>query len=322
MKGKNLLKRFLCRTDMSAIAATIILTVIFAIGSSEFLSQYNIFNVSRTAALYMFVALGQAFVLIVGGMNLSLGNIGALSVVAFGYCSEVLHLPLAVSIIACLLTGGICGFLNGIIIVKLKLNAFIVTLATSFIYTGLVTGISRGYTYTEIPQNFFLIGRTKLLQLPSLFWIMIIVAIFVWLFFKYTVFGRRLLATGGNESAARLSGIKTEKIILIAHVLSGVFAAVAGSFWIARMGSASPTTGGDWMMISFAVAVIGGTALSGGEISPLGLVFASFLMALIKNGLIMVNADMYFEQSFLGIIILASVCFETVRLSYTKRKNI
>lgn len=318
--NSTFLKNFAKRRDMSAILATFLLAIIFSTASSSFFSSYNIFNMSRTASLYMLEALAQAFALIVGGMNLSIGGIGALTVVTFGCCMEGMGMPSGCAIVVALLVGCLCGLINGFIISKLKLNAFIVTLATNFIFNGLVTGISRGYPYKTIGSVLEKIGQGKFLGLPYLFYIMLIFIVFLWFFFKYTVLGRKLLATGGNINAARLSGINTDNMIIYANVLSGLFAALAGIMWTARNGAASPTTGSDWMMISFAVAALGGTALSGGEISAIGLGFAAFLMTFIKNGLVMVNADIYFEDSFLGVIILLAVCLETIRMKYIKRK--
>ena len=136
-------------------------------------------------------------------------------------------------------------------------------------------------------------------------------------FFKYTVLGRRVLATGGNLEAARLSGIRTDNIVLLCHTLSGFFAALAGVLWISRMGSAQPATGGDWLIVSFAVSIIGGTALSGGEFSALGFLASAIMLTLIKNGLIMLNVNVYFEQTFLGIIILLAVSVESIRVSFS-----
>ncbi|MDR1797833.1 MAG: ABC transporter permease [Clostridiales Family XIII bacterium] len=310
------------RSDCSGIVAAVVIFLVFCIFTDGFLTQYNIFNVSRTASLYMFIAVGQALVLIVGGMNLSLGAIGSLSVVVFGYCCQNLGWGFIPALAASLAIGGVCGLANGLIISKLNLNPFIVTLATSFVFSGLYIGISQGYPYTELPAFVNTLGRGSFLKMPLFFWIMLVMAAGIWFVFKYTVFGRRLLATGGNATAARLSGINTARIYLIANVLSGVFAALAGFFFTARQGTASPTTGSEWMLASFAVAAMGGTALSGGSISGIGLVFSAYLYAFIKNGLVLLNVDMYYEQSYLGVIILAAICFETVRTKYVKLRHL
>ncbi|WP_411679799.1 ABC transporter permease [Clostridium thailandense] len=319
---KSFISSLLKRSDISVIIATLFLILVFAITTESFLSSYNIFNVSRTASLYLFVALGQAIVIIIGGMNIALGAIGGICVVAFGYSVQVLGMPSWAAVIVAILVGGICGLLNGFVVVKLKLNSFVVTLASSFIFTGLVNGISKGYPYTKIPISFTTIGREGFLGMPYLFWLMIVTLVIVWYVFKYTVIGRQILVTGGNEVAARMSGIKTNNIILLCHVLSGVFAGLAGVLWISRLGSAPPSTGGDWMIFSFAVAIIGGTALSGGEITALGLFAASFMIALINNGLIMMNVNVYFEQTFLGIIIMLAIFFESFRLKFNSYKKI
>ncbi|WP_239617934.1 ABC transporter permease [Cohnella mopanensis] len=323
VKGKsNVVVALLKRSETSVIVATLVLFIVFAIGSSSFLSSYNLFNVFRTTSLYMFVALGQAIVLVIGGMNLSLGAIGGLSVVTAGVAMDTWGLPWWMGVILAIIVGAIAGFINGIFIVRLKLNSFVVTLATSFIFTGLVFGISKGYPYTGIPKGFTLMGRDGFLGIPYLFWLMIVTLIVLWYVFKYTVIGRQILATGGNIVAARYSGIKTDRIVLLGNVLSGVFAAVAGLLWISRMGSATPATGSDWMIISFAVAVIGGTALSGGAISAIGLGTAALMIALINNGLIMLGANVYFEQSFLGVIIMLAVLAESFRMKlHSSRKR-
>ncbi|KRF43029.1 ATPase [Paenibacillus sp. Soil787] len=309
------------RSDTSVILASFILFIVFAIGSSSFLSSYNLFNVFRTTSLFLFVALGQAIVLVIGGMNLSLGAIGGLSVVTAGYAMHTLGLPSWVAVLLAIIVGAAAGFINGFVIIRLKLNSFVVTLATSFIYTGLVFGISKGFPYTKIPKGFTFIGREGFLGLPYLFWLMILTLVILWYVFKYTVIGRQILATGGNLVAARYSGINTDKIIMIGNILSGIFAAIAGVLWISRMGSATPATGSDWMIISFAVAVIGGTALNGGAISAIGLFASSLMIALINNGLIMLGANVYFEQSFLGAIIMLAVIAESVRMKYSSQRK-
>ncbi len=303
--------------DASVVLATIILFIIFTIGSSSFLTSYNMFNIFRSTSLYFFIGLGQAIAIIVGGMNISLGAIGGLSVVGAGLMMHTLGLSPWMAIIFSLILGGIAGLTNAILILKLKLNSFIVTLATSFVFTGLVMGVSKGYPYTDIPASFTFIGRQGLLGIPYLFYLMLLALIILWFVFKYTVTGRQLLATGGNIDAARMSGIKTNLMIVLANVLSGLFAATAGLLWVSRMGSATPATGSDWLIISFAVAVIGGTALGGGAISAIGLLASSLMIVLIKNGLIMLDVNVYYEQTFLGLIILFAVAFESIRSKYS-----
>jgi ribose transport system permease protein len=311
--GSALLARIVRRSDFSVVIATLFLFLIFTIGSPSFFTEYNLFNMGRTAALYVFVALGQAIVIVIGGMNLSLGAIGGLAVVVAGAAMQDAGLDPIVAFGIALLVGVATGLFNGLIITRLRLNSFVATLATSFIFAGLVNGISKGNPYTRIPTGITFIGRGDLFGVPLLFVLMVIMLTVVAYFFRFAVTGRRILATGGNAEAARLSGIRTDRIVVIANVLSGMFAALAGYLWITRVGSAQPSIGSDWLIISFAVAIIGGTSLAGGEISALGLGAAAVMLTLIKNGLVMFNVNVYFESTFLGLVILLAVSLESLR---------
>lgn len=309
----RLWRAFTRRTDASAIIATTLLFVLFSTLTENFLTPFNQFNVWRAASQNIFIALGQAMVVIVGGMNLSLGAIGGLTVVVIGHSIEVLGLAPWIAVSLGLATGILCGLFNGFFISRFKLNSFVVTLASSFIFQGLVNGISQGRPYSKIPKEFTLLGKGDILGIPNMFFLVCLALLLVHVVFRYSVVGRKLLATGGNAEAARLSGIKTGRMIVLANALSGLFASVAAALWVSRMGTAQPATGGDWLIVSFAVTVIGGTALAGGTISALGFLFSGLLMALLRNGLIMLGVNVYFEQTFLGVIILLAVLVEWLR---------
>ncbi|MEG2842137.1 MAG: ABC transporter permease [Ruthenibacterium sp.] len=308
------------KRETSVIAATLILFFIFTT-TEGFLSSYNIFNVSRTAALFIFIAIAQSMVIMIGGMNVSLGAIGGLTAICFGYMVQELGFNTMVALIISLLLGMILGAVNGFIITKFKINAFVTTLATSFVFTGLVYGISKGNAYNKIPESYTLLGRKGIMGLPYLFWLAVAMLILMAYIFRFTVFGRRLFATGGNADAARMSGINTQRMVVIANTLSGLMAAIAGALTVSWLGMASPGTGVDWMMNSFAVAVIGGTALSGGSFSAIGMLFSGFLIALVKNGLVMLGVNVYLEQTFLGLIILGAVMLESIREKYLRNQK-
>lgn len=315
----NIFRSFLRRTDASAIIATVVLFIVFSSATENFFTPFNQFNVWRAASQNVFIALGQAMVVLIGGMNLSLGAIGGLTVVIVGHSIEILGFPPWVAVILGLLAGIACGVVNGFFVSRFKLNSFVVTLATSFIFQGLVNGISQGRPYSRIPAGFTVLGKGDVLGIPNMVFLMIAALAVVFFVFRYTVIGRRLLAVGGNIEAARLSGIKTGRMIMLANILSGLCGSVAAILWVSRMGTAQPATGGDWLIVSFAVTVIGGTALSGGTISALGFLFSGLLMALIRNGLIMIGVNVYFEATFLGVIILLAVMVEYFRLGVSSR---
>ena len=296
------LDRLVRNKDAGIAFSALLLFVGFSLSSESFLSAYNLFNISRIIAFSAFVALAQAVVLVAGGMNLSVGAMP-------GWLAGSLAMAI----------GCTAGLLNGLIITRLKINSFVTTLATLFVFTGLVHGFSEGYAYTEIPRGFTFLGRQKFLGLSNLFWVMALVLLVTHYMFRHTVFGRRLLATGGNLEAARLSGINTDRMLLSSHILSGGLAALAAVLWVSRMGSAQPATGKDWLITSFAVAIVGGTGLAGGSISALGLLMGAFIIVLIKNGLVLLEANVYYEQAFLGSIILLAVVVSRLRDMYDER---
>lgn len=314
------IKKIFARSEITVIVAVLILGVIFTVFSDSFLTSYNLFNMGRTAAIYIFIAIAQGLVVIVGGMNLSLGYIGGMVVVAAGYSMEILGLPSAAAVLIGLVVGILAGAVNGLVITGLKLNSFVVTLATSFIFQGLINGVSQGFPYNEIPEGFTFLGREGFLGIPYLLWLAGIALAVLGYVFRYTVTGRRVLATGGNVEAAKMSGVNTNKMIILANIGSGFFAAIAGLLWISRTGSAQPSTGVDWMVISFAVAVIGGISLKGGVFNAVGVFFAGFLIVMVKNGLVMLNANIYFEQAYLGLILLLAVSLDSIKEIINGRK--
>lgn len=313
------LKNLLLRTETGITIAAVILFIVFSFTSPSFLTSYNIFNVARNVAFYVLIAIAQALVIVGGGMNLSVGAIGGLGVVATGYFIDTLRFSPGIAVIIALIVGLGAGAFNGIIISKIGLNSFVVTLATLFIFTGIVYGITKGYPYINIPNSFTVIGRKGIWGVPYFFWIMLGALIFIYYMFNFTKFGRWLLATGGSKEAARVSGINIDRIVLLSHILSGLVASIAGILWVSRMGSAQPATGQDWLIISFAVAIIGGTALSGGSISALGLFMGGVIIVLIRNGLILLGVSIYFEQTYLGFIILLAVAVDRIRSLYFQR---
>src|SRR5258708_10470770 len=220
--------------------------------------------VYRQMGLSIVIALAQAVCLVVGGMNMSVGAIGSMATVIMGICFQNLGLNawLAVPIVLLfgLIAGLINGLINGLIITKLKINSFIVTLSTMFVYMGLRSGISGGSPYS-IPDDFGFIGQESILGVSWVFVLVILILLVAAYIFSSTIFGRQLLATGGNENAARLCGIATDRMVLWAHVISGVLAGLAAVFWTSMIGSAAPETGDTWLIGSVAVAIIGGTGL-------------------------------------------------------------
>jgi len=317
---KSFLKNVFASGNFGLFVAALVLFAVLSIFSGSFLTSFNMYTIGRTLSLYAFIGLSQAIVLVVGDMNLSVGAIGGLATITAGYLIDIRHVPGTLAIIAALIVGIVCGTLNGLITTKFGINAFIVTLATSFIFTGINFGFTQGFSFVNIPLSFTFIGKGKVFGIPLLFIFAVLCLIILFLFFRFTIAGRRLLAVGENPEAAKFSGINTDKIKLLSHMLSGFIAALAAVLYVSRMGSASPVTGQDWLIISFAVAIIGGTGLSGGSITAFGLLIGAIIMVMIKNGLIMLQTDVYWEQAFLGLLILVAVGIDRVRTVYNQKR--
>jgi ribose transport system permease protein len=303
---------------LGLILSTAILFGGLAWHSDSFLSPYTMFVVSRQLAFYVLIALAQAVCLVVGQMSLAVGAIGSITTVILGICLDNLGLSPWLAVPLALGAGLLAGALNGLLITRLKIDSFIVTLSMMFIYMGLRSGISGGSPY-KVAESFTAVGQKSVLGVPSVFIIVILLLAAVGYMYRNTVFGRRMLATGGNGAAARLSGIDTDRMVVAAHVLSGAFAALAAVLWASKLGSAAPETGDDWLIISFAVAIIGGTGLNGGIVSALGIFMGGAIFMLIKHGLVEVKANPYYANAFLGTLILLAVVVDRVREIYSGR---
>ncbi|MEG0935687.1 MAG: ABC transporter permease [Clostridia bacterium] len=288
------------------------LAILFSVTTTSFLSSFNLFNLSRTIASYGFIAAAQLMVAVIGGMNLSVGAVGALATVVSGILMQNLGLPTAIVMLLTVAVGALCGLANGFLITKLKLAPFIITLAMSFVYDGLAMGVSHGYSYA-INEDFTALGRGRMLGTSTLFVLLIALVLVLVVVFRYTRFGRNVLAVGGNANAARLSGIKVDGVTIACNMLSCALAALAAMLWTSKAGTASPTTGADWMLYSFAVCAIGGISLSGGNFTAIGFFCGACILTMVRNGLTMVHVDIYFEEAFLGAVILIAVSLESLR---------
>ncbi|MFO8021604.1 MAG: ABC transporter permease [Perlabentimonas sp.] len=255
--------------DLFAISIVFALIILFLVFSSDgFASQYNLNNLLKTIAIIILVGLSQLSVLSIGHFNLALGSMGCLTGMLTGFLLQSINLPIMVILLIGLLVGALVGFIQGAFIVKTKINPFIVTLAFVSIYLGLVVGTTKGEVFTALPGSFVGIERIDLLfGVPLLLIVSIGVAGMLIVLFHKTAIGRQVLATGENFKASVFAGINTSLTVIVAHTLSGILAGAAGLMQICRLGAATPSIGSDWLLISFAAPILGGTILSGGKVS-------------------------------------------------------
>ena len=327
-KGANaarvpVIKRFFLQSYSSAVCACILLVAIFSISTDSFLSPFNLFNLSRTIASYGFIAAAQLMVAVIGGMNLAVGAVGCLATVVVGILMQDMGVPSGLAVTAAIGVGMLCGLLNGYLITRLKLAPFVITLAMQFVYDGISMGISHGYSY-KVNPGFDALGRGRVLagtpfMTSQMFLFFLLLVLVLIVLFRYTRFGRNVLAVGGNESAARLSGINADSVIILCNVISCTLAAAAAMLWTSRTGTASPTTGQDWMLYSFAVVAIGGISLNGGSFTAVGFLCGAMILTMVRNGLTMMNVDIYYEKAFIGAVILLAVSVESLRSKVARR---
>ncbi|MGN6099783.1 MAG: ABC transporter permease [Devosia sp.] len=300
--------RRLAMTEWSGLAAAIVIGgLVLSLLAPNFLTEFNIYVMLRSFCVSLLVGFAQMVTLGVGQMNLSVGALGGLVAICFGGMMEVLGVPLPVAVIAAVILGAAGGLINGVLTERTGINGFIITLATASAFTGINFGITRSIPFYKMPPALVAFGEERISAFPYLLVAPLIVAALLGLFFSRTVPGRRLLAVGGNPNAADLSGISRGRSIILAHTLSGTLAGIAAILAVAQLGSAQPTIGADWLLLSFAAPIIGGAALTGGYISVLGTMFAVVLIALIENGMVLAKVDPYWVQFLLGALILAAV---------------
>jgi len=294
------------RGPSSVLIAVVVLSLLLTFLTPHFLTLENIQVLAYGVAILALVAFSQMVVIAAGGMNLSVGAISGLTAVVIGMLMQVYNVTPAVAIAAGLGLGIACGLLNGWLVTRLGLSAFIVTLATGSIYTGLNLGLTSGMPYYYLPQQFKDIGVWMFAGIPALFFIMLAFAVIVAFFFARIGFGGQILAMGANSRAAELAGVPINRTTILVHIISGLLASAAGICLTARLGLAQPTIGIDFLLASFAAPIIGGTLLSGGYLSVPGAVFGSLLLTLVSNGLIHLRIDVYWTQFVSGLIILGA----------------
>jgi ribose transport system permease protein len=300
--------RRLIATEWAGLGLIFVLgSVLSALLSPSFFTEFNIYVMLRSASVGMLVAFAQMIVLAVGQMSLAVGALGGLVAVLFGAMLELLGLPLLVAIALALLIGVAGGLINGALTAATGISSFIVTLATGSVFTGINLGLTQSKPFHGVPPDFVAFGDARWSFMPALLWPPLIVAPLLAVFLYRLKPGRRLLAVGGNAYAAELSGISPAAMVVLAHAISGGLAGLAAVLAVAQLGAAQPEIGNTWLLISFAGPIIGGASLNGGSVSILGAMLAVMVIALIENTLVLVKVDPYWVQFALGALVLLTV---------------
>lgn len=300
-----------------AFGALIVLVVVFSLASPHFLQYDNVVGILLSTAVNGVLAVGVTFIIITGGIDLSVGTVMTLSAVMTGVFVTFWHLPLPLGILGGILTGATMGLVNGVVIAKLKVPPFIATLGMLNVAKGLalVTSGLKPIYFSDTP-DFNTIAMGSIIpgfEIPNVVLVLFAAAIVAALILNKTVLGRYTFALGSNEEATRLSGVNVNLWKIAVYTLGGVFTGLAGVMIAARLNSAQPALGLGYELDAIAAAVIGGTSLSGGEGSILGTIIGAFIISTLTNGLRILSVPQEWQTVVTGTIVVLAVYLDILR---------
>jgi ribose transport system permease protein len=289
------------------LAATILLGIVMGAVTKSFGTTFNVYVILQSAALDTVIGLSQMVVLAAGDLSLAVGGLAAMCTIIIGNLFQVHHWPAALAVLAGLVLGTAGGFANGVIIAQTKLSGFIVTLATGTAFTGIAYGISASAAYSDVPSWVVKLSDGRAGFFPYLMILALAVTVISYAGLRWLPGGRLILAFGGNRDATMLAGLSSRRAQVTAHTVSGLLAGIAAVMYMGTISTATPAAGGDWLIISFAVPIIGGTALAGGEVSAFGALVAAVVLSAISDALIVLNVNTNAVEMAEGLLILAAV---------------
>jgi rhamnose transport system permease protein len=292
-----------------AILLLILLASLFVLATQtdRFLTTGNLLNQGRLMSEIALVALPMTFIIITGGIDLSVGSIMGLCAIVLGVAWKNLGLPLELAIVIALLTGTIAGFINGWFITRVSVPPLIMTLATLALYRGLAEGISQARSVRGYPEWFFQLGQGDVFGVPTQLWILLIAIVITAVILARTAFGRSLYAIGHNETGARFSGIPVDRYKLIIYTFSGFMAALAAFIFVSRVSTTRSDMGTGLELDVIAAVVLGGTSIFGGTGSILGTVLGVILIQLLKNGLALTGVKGDATIVVIGTVLILSI---------------
>ena len=305
------------------------LSVIFVIGflalvltsNGVFLSRASLQGFLTYLAVPITIGLAQMVELCIGQMNSAVGTMGGVSCAIMAVLMADHNLPIWLAILIGLFSATLMGAINGALVVLTQLNGFIITLGTYTILLGFQYRLVKTFTIDKYPSSLPEFGKRNFIGFPYILVISILTAVLLSLFFSRTIVGRRVLATGGNPLAARLSGVSNNRSVFIAHTLSGLLIGVASVITIASLPGINRSIGGDWLLASFAAPIIGGVLMSGGTIAIYGTVIAAGVVRLVDIARAQYSLDPSIVSLSVGVVTLSTVALSEWRRRRTERQS-
>ncbi|RUX24639.1 ABC transporter permease [Mesorhizobium sp. M7A.F.Ca.US.011.01.1.1] len=297
---------------LTLLALLVLLWILLSVATTSFASANNMANLLRQGSMIAIMAVGQTFVIITGGIDLSVGAVVGFATVVVAMMINA-GFPIWLAILVTLLVGVAIGMFHGFGIVKMGLPPFIITLATLTSLRGIGLLMTNGNSININSDTFTAFSRNSFIGIPNLFWMVILVGIPAYIFLHHSRWGRYLFSVGSNAEASRLSGVNVQRTIYMAYTLSGLCAAFVGVLLAARIGIGNPTQAEGWELQAIASSVIGGTSLFGAVGSVHGPLLGAFILATINNGANLLNVNSFWQRIVTGALIIIIVYFDGLR---------
>jgi ribose/xylose/arabinose/galactoside ABC-type transport system permease subunit len=308
------------RRQFGTLVGLVGLCALLTILTPYFLTVSNLLNITEQTTINAVIAVGMTFVILSGGIDLSVGSIVALTGVVLGTALQR-HVPIPLAILLSLITGAACGLLNGVLITKGRLPPFIATLGMMSIARGAALLYTDGRPISGFDAAFRMISTARPLMIPAPAIVMVMVYVSAHLVLTRTTFGRYVYAIGGNEEATRLSGVSVGFHKTMVYVLAGAMSALAGVTLTARLNSAQPIAGIMYELDAIAATVIGGTSLLGGSGTLVGTLIGALIMGVLRNGLNLLGISSFLQQVVIGTVIIAAVLGDSVLNARAQRNR-
>ncbi len=294
------------------VLVALLLALALSFASPYFMTVGNMTNLMKQVSIVAILAAGQAVVIISGGIDLSVGSVLALSAVTIGWLIQAGVDP-TLALVAGLLVGTFAGWINGMVITRMRIPPFIATLGMLGIARGMALVITDGVSYPVLEPLFLWIGNAKLLGLPVPLYFVIVTFAAIWVMLHTTVFGRHVYAIGGNERVARLEGIPVDRQKLKIYMLSGFMAALAAVVMTGRLAATPPSVAQGIELQAIAAVIIGGVSFTGGRGEALTALVGALIMAMITNGLNILGISSFYQQVLIGIVIIVAVWLDNLK---------
>jgi ribose transport system permease protein len=308
--GQRLVRSVTRSLEFRMIVLAIVLAVVLSLLSPYFLTRTNIFNILDQSVVIGIVAIGMTFVILTGGIDLSVGSVAGLTGIILGLSAQTLPLPMAIAVAVA--AGGGIGLVSGVLVAYFGLAAFVVTLGIMAIGRSLAYILSGQTAISNIPSDMSAMVYTDILGMPVNVLFLLALYIIAWAYLTYTKGGRTIYAVGSNKEAARAAGLNVLFYAILPYVISGALSAVAITFSIAQLLSADPLMGNGWELDAIAAVVIGGASLFGGRGSIIGTLIGVLIMVMIRNGLNLLGVSPFWQGSAIGSIIIIALLIERI----------